>query len=91
MLSADTGEETRLHCDGLFISIGMAPETGLVRGQLHLDEGGYIPAGESAGTELPGVFAAGDVRHKELRQVVTACADGAVAATSALDYLSKQQ
>ena len=82
-----TGEETELRCDGLIVSIGMAPETGLVHGQLRLDEGGYIPAGESARTELPGVFAAGDVRAKALRQIVTAAADGAAAARSAEKYL----
>ncbi|MDD5864295.1 MAG: thioredoxin-disulfide reductase [Firmicutes bacterium] len=82
-----SGEETKLACDGLFVSIGMTPETDLVRGQLRLDESGYIPAGESTATEVPGVFAAGDVRTKTLRQIVTATADGAAAARSAEAYL----
>lgn len=82
-----TGAETELVCDALFVSIGMAPETELVRGQLHLDGDGYIPAEESTVTEIPGVFAAGDVRTKALRQIVTAAADGASAARSAEKYL----
>ncbi len=72
-----------LACDGLFVAIGRAPETGLVRGQLALDEQGYIPAPESTRTEIPGVYAVGDLRAKPLRQIVTACADGAVAAQAA--------
>ena len=83
-----TGEEREIFCDGVFISVGRKPATALVRGQLALDESGYIPAGETTGTEIPGVYAAGDVRGKPLRQVVTAVADGALAVQAALDYLS---
>jgi len=75
----DTGEKTLVSTDGLFISIGRVPETELVRGQLALDESGYIVADETTRTNLPGVFAVGDVRTKALRQVVTAAADGATA------------
>ncbi|MGM9577903.1 MAG: thioredoxin-disulfide reductase [Evtepia sp.] len=84
-----TGEETDLPCDGLFISIGRAPATELVKDQLTLDPAGYVVADESTRTNLPGVFAVGDVRTKALRQVVTAAADGAVAAHYAEAYLTE--
>ena len=83
-----TGEEREISCDGLFISVGRKPATALVSGQLALDKAGYIIAGENTRTEIPGVYAAGDVRGKPLRQVVTAVADGALAVQAALDYLS---
>ena len=80
-----TREEVAL--DGLFISIGRTPETALVRGQVALDENGYVVADETTNTTLPGVFAVGDVRTKALRQIVTATADGAVAAHFAEEHL----
>lgn len=83
-----TGEEREISCDGVFISVGRKPATALVSGQLALDKAGYIIAGENTRTEIPGVYAAGDVRGKPLRQVVTAVADGALAVQAALDYLS---
>jgi len=83
----NTGEESFLPCDGVFVSVGRAPASELVKGQLELDEGGYIVAGESTETNIPGVFAVGDVRTKKLRQVVTAVADGAMAAHGAEAYL----
>lgn len=86
--NAATGEESDLACDGVFICVGRQPATTLVRGQLTLDQAGYILAGESTRTELPGVYAVGDVRGKALRQVVTAIADGAQAVHSAQSYLS---
>lgn len=85
----NTGEETVLSVDGLFISIGRSPATELFRGQLALDEAGYIVAGESTQTSLPGVFAAGDVRAKAFRQIVTATADGAIAAYGAEHHLTQ--
>ena len=84
-----TGEETQVPCDGVFVSVGRVPATDLVKGQLHLDPGGYIPADETTRTEIPGVFAVGDLRTKALRQVVTAVADGAVAAHFAEEYLAE--
>ena len=75
-----TGALSSLDIDGVFISIGRTPATDLVRGQLALDENGYIVADETTRTSLPGVFAVGDVRTKEVRQIVTAVADGANAA-----------
>lgn len=83
-----SGAETVIGCDGIFVSIGRKPASELVRGQLALDEGGYIEAGESTETGVPGVFAVGDVRGKVLRQVVTAVADGAMAAHYAESYLA---
>lgn len=82
-----SGEETVIPCDGVFVSIGRAPATALVKDQLELDTGGYIVADESTRTSIPGVFAVGDVRTKTLRQVVTAVADGAMAAHCAEEYL----
>ena len=82
-----TGEESSLDLDGLFIGIGMNPVTELFRGQLELDESGYIVADESTRTSLAGVFAVGDVRTKAVRQIVTAAADGAVAAHHIEEYL----
>ena len=84
-----TGEKSILQLDGLFVSIGRKPATALVEGQLELDKGGYIIAGESTETNIPGVYAVGDVRTKQLRQVVTAVADGAVAVHMAEEFLAQ--
>ena len=86
--NALTGETSSVVCDGVFVSIGRKPATELVKDQLALDKAGYIIADESTRTSLPGVFAAGDVRTKALRQVVTAVADGATAVHFAQEYLS---
>ena len=83
-----TGEEETVSCDGLFVSVGREPATALFRGQLELDEGGYIVAGESTETNLSGVYAVGDVRTKAVRQIVTATADGAVAAHEIEEFLA---
>jgi len=85
----NTGEEKQIDCDGVFVSIGRKPATELVAGQISLDAGGYIIADETTRTEIGGVFAVGDVRTKLLRQVVTAVADGAVAAHMAEEYLAE--
>lgn len=82
-----TGAETELALDGLFVSIGRSPNTELFQQQLELDDDGYIMADESTRTNIPGVFAVGDVRTKAVRQIVTAAADGAVAAHYAEEYL----
>ncbi len=84
-----TGEIRSLEVQGLFISIGRDPASQLFASQLALDPGGYIVAGESTETNLPGVFAVGDVRTKAVRQIVTAAADGAVAVHYAQEYLQK--
>ena len=83
-----SGEEQILEIQGLFVSIGRKPATDLVKDQLTLDGAGYIMAGENTKTNLPGVYAVGDVRTKELRQIVTAVADGAMAAHVAEQELS---
>ncbi len=83
----NTGAISQLAVDGVFISIGRSPATALFQGQLQLDAGGYILAGESTRSNLPGVFAVGDVRTTALRQIITAAADGAVAAHYAEQYL----
>ena len=84
-----TGAETEVAVDGIFVSIGRSPATALVKGQLVLDEAGYILADESTRTNIAGVFAVGDVRSKALRQIVTAVSDGAVAAHYADEYLAE--
>lgn len=86
-----TGDARRLELDGLFISIGREPATELFRRQLELDDQGYIVAGERTETNLRGVFAAGDVRTKAVRQIITAASDGAVAAHYAEEYLNDQE
>lgn len=83
-----TGEEKDIAADGIFISVGRIPATELVAQQLELDEGGYIVAGETTETSIPGVYAVGDVRTKPLRQVVTAVADGATAVHMAEAFLA---
>lgn len=85
----NTGQISNLKVDGLFISVGRSPSTGLFQGQVELDKNGYIIADESTRTNLPGVFAVGDVRTKVLRQIITAAADGAVAAYYAEEYLTQ--
>ena len=85
-----TGEESVVQAQGVFVSIGRKPASALVAGQVELDESGYIVADESTRTSIPGVFAVGDVRRKALRQIVTAVADGAVAAHYADEYLAEK-
>ena len=87
--NVQTGQETVVPCDGVFVSVGRKPATELVQGQLNLDGSGYVVADESTRTSIPGVFAVGDVRTKALRQVVTAVADGAVAVHYAEEYLTE--
>ena len=83
-----TGEERDIPCAGVFVAVGYLPNTELYRGQVELDEAGYVLADESTQTNLPGVFAVGDLRKKPLRQVVTAASDGAVAAHFIEEYFS---
>lgn len=85
-----TGELQAVPCSGVFVAIGNVPNTSLLIDQVALTGNGYIDADEDTCTSIPGVFAAGDVRRKPLRQVVTAVADGAVAAHMAEEYLSSQ-
>lgn len=82
-----TGENTEVSCDGIFVAIGRIPNTALFKDQIELDSEGYIAADETTKTNIPGVFVAGDVRQKPLRQIVTAASDGAVASKFAEEYL----
>ena len=84
----NTGEESTIACDGVFVSVGRKPATEFLRGQVNLDGNGYVVAGEDTKTNIPGVYAVGDMRTKELRQIVTAVADGAVAVHEAEKYLA---
>ncbi|MBQ7344900.1 MAG: thioredoxin-disulfide reductase [Oscillospiraceae bacterium] len=83
-------ERTQVDLDGAFVSIGRKPASELVAGVLPLDEGGYVIADGSTKTQIPGVYAVGDVRTTHLRQIVTAVADGAVAAEMAGQYLAEK-
>lgn len=85
-----TGEEKEVACDAVFVSVGRAPATQMLETQVVLDENGYIIADESTKTNLPGVFAVGDIRKKALRQIVTATADGANAAYAVEEYLANK-
>ena len=82
-----TQEESFIETDGVFIAVGIVPGTEKFKDLVKLDEAGYIVAGEDGITSEPGIFAAGDIRTKNLRQVVTAVADGANAVVSAQRYL----
>lgn len=88
LLDVNTGEESTIACDGVFVSVGRKPATEFLGGQVELDGNGYVVAGEDTKTNIPGVFAVGDIRTKELRQIVTAVADGAVAVHEAEKYLA---
>lgn len=85
-----TGAETDLPCEGLFIAVGRVPDTELFRGQVDMDESGYLTADETTRTNIQGVYAVGDVRRKPLRQIVTATADGAVASHFIEEYLLEE-
>ena len=80
--------EREIAVDGVFIAVGMRPNTEAYRQTVACDEGGYLIAGEDCVTNVPGIFAAGDIRTKKLRQIVTAVSDGACAVASAEKYLS---
>lgn len=86
--NCETKEVKKLQIDGLFIAIGRKPDTELLEG-VELDKNGYIITNEKMETNIPGVFAAGDVRQKQLRQIVTACSDGAIASVNTNEYILK--
>ena len=83
-----SGDTRALACDAVFVAVGTQPNTDFLQGALELDEAGYVVADESGRTSVEGVFVAGDARTKTLRQVVTAVADGALAAENAAEYLA---
>ena len=82
-----TGETTDLETDGVFVAVGIVPRTELFKEQVRLSDNGSVETDARMETSIPGVFAAGDVRNTPLRQVVTACADGAIAATYAMEAI----
>ncbi len=86
-----SGEEKTLQVAGVFIAVGIIPQTELLDGLADRNDGGYVLAGEDGITSAEGIFAAGDCRSKNLRQIITAVADGANAATSAWSYLLKKE
>lgn len=88
--NVNTGEKSEIRCDGIFVSIGRTPASQIAAGQLETDSSGYIKADETTVTSLEGVYAAGDVRTKTVRQIVTAVADGAAAVHFAEEYLAGQ-
>ena len=85
----ETKEQKRIDCNGIFIAAGYLPQNEMVKGQVTLTEAGYIQTDAKKRTNLPGVYAIGDISTTPLRQVVTACADSAVAVASAEQYLSE--
>ncbi len=91
ILDKASGETRELAVDGIFVNIGVSPNTALFRDELELAEDGRIRAGEDCRTNVPGVFAAGDVRGKEIRQLTTAAADGTAAAILAEKYLANKK
>lgn len=84
------GSVRAVSVDGVFVAVGITPDSGLLKGIAELDENGYVVADESCETSVPGIYAAGDVRKKPLRQIITAAADGANAITSVEKYLTQQ-
>ncbi len=90
IINKKTGEKSDISVQGVFIAVGITPNTQLVCDLVDCDEGGYIRAAESGVTSVPGIFAAGDLRTKQLRQVVTAASDGANAITSIERYLYEE-
>lgn len=86
-----TKEESIIEKNGIFIYIGLVPNTDYLKGKIKLSEDGYIITDENMKTDIEGVYAAGDIRKKSLRQIVTAVADGAQAAMSAVEYLEERE
>jgi thioredoxin reductase (NADPH) len=86
-----TGEESEVACDGVFMFVGTVPRTDFIKGQIELTRQGYIPTTEKMETNIPGIYAAGDVRDKFLRQVITAAGDGAIAAVAAEKYIESEE
>lgn len=86
-----TGERRKLKTDGVFVAVGIIPDSDVLRKVTECDEKGYVIAGEDCASVTPGIFAAGDIRTKKLRQIVTAVADGANAITSVQEYLMQSK
>jgi thioredoxin reductase (NADPH) len=86
--SVKTGEKSSLKVSGVFVAVGLRPNTSYLKGLLALDEGGFIPVNGQMETDVPGLFAVGDIRAGSIRQVVSAAGDGATAAIAAERFLS---
>lgn len=84
-----TGEQSSIKVEGLFVAIGLNPNNSLVKDKVELSKDGYVKTDDRMSTSIPGVFAAGDLREKYLRQVITAAADGASAAYTAEQYINE--
>ena len=82
-----TGETSLLPVAGVFIYVGLQPNTGFLQGLLPLDAGGHVPVNQRMETSLPGLYAAGDLRQHSARQVISSAGDGATAACFAMQYL----
>ena len=81
-------EKTELEVDGIFIAVGIVPDTDILQGIVAMDEKGYVLADELGNTDIPGIFVAGDCKKKKLRQIITAVADGANAVTGVEEYFN---
>ncbi len=84
-----TGQTSELKVDGIFVAVGLKPNTDFLKELVELDKGGSIVVNDNMETSQPGIFAAGDIRHNSIRQTITACGDGAVAALSAKKWLDE--
>ncbi|MGA3094770.1 MAG: NAD(P)/FAD-dependent oxidoreductase, partial [Dehalococcoidales bacterium] len=84
------GQTFELKLDGVFVSIGLKPNTDYLKGLVALDEAGMIVVNDRMETSVPGIFAAGDIRHNSIRQTIAAAGDGAVAALSAEKWIDKK-
>lgn len=91
LCNKETKEEKELPVNGVFVAVGITPNTKTFQGVVAMDENGYILADESCASSAPGIFAAGDIRRKALRQIITAVADGANAVNSVQNYLISQE
>ena len=91
ILDKPSGKIRELDVEGIFVNIGVSPNTELFKDELKLNDDGRICAGENCKTEIPGVFAAGDVRAKEVRQLTTAASDGTTAAILAEKYIANKR
>jgi thioredoxin reductase (NADPH) len=86
-----TGEESSVFVNGVFSAVGYVPNTASIKGLVKLNDRGYVITDDKMATDIPGIFAAGDIREKSLRQVVTAVSDGAIAAVEAEKYIENQE
>lgn len=84
-----TEEEGEIPCKGVFISVGITPATGFLKGLVEMNKGGYVPTDENMKTSVDGIYAGGDCRKKLLRQIVTACGEGALASFAATKYVEE--